>query len=285
MHPEDPNVGARGAPVQPPSSPATTSRPAADPTAIAAFRAAQSANDRLTHIQNQLAQRDQQLGSVTTVLQNLVTSQNASNDESFFDRLGQQLSNGEIDQAAYTRRVAERTAQRVAAQTIMPQAQQRQTAPAPAPPATVDPNAEARRAQQYGARAIVQGLGLQGNEPGLDFSSPQALMQSGQRVLAQRQTQGAQQAPPEFNVNEAMGELARQQGYVIPHRDGGRPAGAHPQATEADLAAIVWDRRNKNAPARMKAALQNVRDSLAARTPSMRTGEGLLGNPNTFRGG
>jgi hypothetical protein len=137
-----------------------------------------------------------------------------------------------------------------------------------------------REAQQIGARAIVQGLGLRGDEPGLDFTSPQALVQSGQHILAQYQASGGT-----MNANDALGELGRQQGYVIPHRDGGRPAGAHPQATEADLDAIVWDRRNKNAPNRTRAALQNVRDSLAARTPSMRTGEGLLGNPNTFRPG
>jgi hypothetical protein len=275
MHTPDPNVGTTGAPAPPPSPPPTTSRPP-DPTAVEAFRRAQSANDRLTHLSGQL-------GTVTQLVQNLVTSQNATNDETFFDRLGAQLSNGEIDQAAYTRRVAERTAQRVAAQAILPPAQP--ASAAPAPPPMVDPNAEARRAQQYGARAIVQGLGLQGNEPGLDFSSPQALMHSGQRVLAQRQVQFAAQEPPEqsLNVNDAMGELARQQGYVIPHRDGGRPAGVHPQPTEADLDKIVWDRRNKNAPLRTKAALQNVRDSLAGRTPTVRTGEGLLGNPSTFR--
>lgn len=267
----------------PSSTPPTTSRPATDPTAIAAFRNAQSANDRLTHVQNQLLAQSNQLGAVTQLVQNLVTSQNANNDEQFFDRLGQQLTSGEIDQATHTRRVVERAVQRAAAQSV--QSQPPQIAPAPAPLPAVDPNAEARRAQTYGSRAIVAGLGLQGNEPGLDFSSPQALMQSGQRILAQRQAQLAAQPSQQLNVNEAMGELARQQGYVIPHRDGGRPAGAHPQATGEDLDAIVWDKRNKNAPNRTKAALQNVRDSLAARTPAVRTGDALLGNPNTFRGG
>lgn len=275
MQPQPPNVGPSGAPAQPSSSGPTTSRQ--DPTAIAAWRAAQSLGDRL-------AAQSNQVGQLTNLVSNLVTTQNAQNDEQFYDRLGSQLANGEIDQPAYTRKVAERTAQRVAAQTMIPPPAARQ-APAPPPqPAQPDPNAEARRAQTYGSRAIVQGLGLSIDEPGLDFSSPQALMQSGQRALAARQAQsnGGNAA---MNVDDQMAELARQQGYVIPHRDGGRPAGAHPQATEADLDAIVWDKRNKNAPQRTKAALQNVRDSLAARVPSVRTGEGLLGSPNSFRGG
>ena len=192
-------------------------------------------------------------------------------------------SRPQIDQAAFTRSVAERTAQRVAATSIMNQPRpQAPPQPAPAPPPAADPQAAVRQAQQIGARAIVQGLGLRGDEQGLDFTSPQALVQSGQRVLAARQQQSTGGT---LNVNDAMGELGRQQGYVIPHRDGGRPAAAHPQATEADLDNIVWHKGNKNAPARTRAQLQAVRDSLAARTPSMRTGEGLLGSPNTFRPG
>lgn len=275
--PDDPNVGAPGAPAQPPSAPPTTSRPQADPTAVAAFRAAQSLNDRMAHLQGQL-------GTVTNAVQSLVTSQNASNDEQFYDRIGQQLANGDIDQATYTRKVAERTAQRVAAQAAAPSVQQRQSAPQP-PAQAADPQAAARQAQQIGSRAIVAALGLQGSEQGLDFTSPQTLMQSGQRILAERRAaQPSADGSASLNVNDAMGELARQQGFVIPHRDGGRPAGAHPQATEADLAKIVWDRRNKNAPERTKAALRSVRDSLAARTPTIPTGEQLLGNPNRFQG-
>lgn len=273
MPPQDPNVGAPGAPAQPTSAQPTTSRP--DPNAIAAFRMAQSANDRATHLSNQL-------GTVTNLVQGLVNSQQANNDEQFYDRLGQQFTNGDIDQAAYTRKVAERTAQRYAMQSSTPAAP---TAPAPASRQQADPQDEAQRAKTYGARAIVQGLGLSMEQPGLDFSSPQALMQSGQRILSQQgqEQQSSSGGTSSVNVNDQLGEIARQQGYVIPHRDGGRPAGAHPQATEADLDAIVWDKKNAHAPKRRVDALQSVRDSLAARTPSMRTGEGLLGSPNTFR--
>jgi hypothetical protein len=187
------------------------------------------------------------------------------------------MANGEIDQATFTRRVAERTAQRVAVQAMTPPPMQ--APPPPAPPPAVDPNADVARARQIGARAIVQGLGLRGDEQGLDFTSPQTLVTSGQQIRArQQQANGGT-----LNVNDAMGELGRQQGYVVPHRDGGRPAGAHPQATEADLDAIVWDRKNAHSPRRTQAALQNVRDSLAGRVPRVQTGDGLLGNPNTFQ--
>src|SRR5215471_6802485 len=263
MQPQQPpNVDPSGAPVSsqmmPSSSMPTTSRQP-DPTAIAAFREAQSLRDRVTHMGNQL-------GTVTNLLQNVVSAQNQSNDEQFYGQLGQQLTDGSIDQATYTRRVAERTAQRVAAQAITPPPVRPQAPPpAPAPPPQADPQAVARQAQQIGARAIVQGLGLRGDEPGLDFSSPQALMQSGHAVLAQRQAQQQQQQG--LDVNNALGELGRQQGYVVPHRDGGRPAGQHPQATEADLDRIVWDKRNAHSPQRTKAALQTVRDSLAGKVP------------------
>ncbi|HYW86224.1 MAG TPA: hypothetical protein VFB50_00530, partial [Chloroflexota bacterium] len=64
----------------------TTSRQP-DPTAIAAFREAQSLRDRVTHMGNQL-------GTVTNLLQNVVSAQNQSNDEQFYGQLGQQLTDG-----------------------------------------------------------------------------------------------------------------------------------------------------------------------------------------------
>jgi hypothetical protein len=81
-----------------------------------------------------------------------------------------------------------------------------------------------------------------------------------------------------------MGALARQQGFVIPHADGGHPAAAAQPVGEEDLHRITTSRRNRHAPQRMIAELQAARDTLAAQIGTVSTGEGLLGNPSSFRG-
>src|SRR6266576_3422722 len=192
------STAPNGAPVAAPG----TSRPD-----VQTYRAMQSMNARIQAMGSQLQQAMGMLGEQQQ-------ARAVADDQAFRDNVMARLESGEISAADAALDVSERVALRHAAPPPGP----------PPPPVHVE-----EVQQQIGIQAILRGLGLSGQEAGLDYSSPRALVDSGQRAIAAR---AATQAT---DHDELVAEAARRQGLVIPHRDGGRPTSMNQPISQGDV--------------------------------------------------
>lgn len=218
--------------------PGTTQR-APSPGEIQAYRLAQSAHDIARHTAAQVSE--------------IKSFFDKQKDDDFAKTITDKVDSGELNPVQAS---AEIVLHKMKQQIPLPTGTV-QSGPVAPPIAPED----AISLQQFG---VLSALGLEGNEPGLDRSTPQRMLATG-LAIKQARERGAQVGQPTngVNVNDVRAELARQHGFVAPPRDGGQPAASLAgQFGVDDVRKASLSTARSTSPVQALAALRKTREQM-----------------------